>query len=48
MTRDRALRILARSPKDPAITIKIVLSERPMRAAMVRCSMNILGVSIVI
>jgi len=48
MTRDRALRIMARSPKDPSVIVEIVVSERPMREAMVRYSLNILGLSIAI
>jgi signal transduction histidine kinase len=48
ITRDRALRIMARSPKDPAVTVEIVLSERPMREAMVQHSLNILALSVAI
>ena len=48
MTRDRALQVMARSPKDPSVIVEIVVSERPMREAMVQYSLNILRLSIAI
>jgi len=46
--KDRALRIMAPSPKDSSVIVEIVIDERPMRNAMVAYSLNILGLSIAI
>jgi signal transduction histidine kinase len=46
--RDRAIRVIDRSPKDPAQRVEIVMDERPMIAAMVDYSERILALSVMI
>ncbi len=46
--KNRALSVMAPSPKDRSVTVEIVIGEQPMREAMVRYSLNILGLSIAI
>ncbi len=46
--RSRVLRVIGKSPKDSTVQVEIVLSEAPMRTAMVDYSVRILGLSIVI
>lgn len=46
--RDRVLKIIDRSPKDPAQRVEVVMDERPMIAAMTDYSERILALSVVI
>jgi len=46
--RDRVLRVIDRSPKDPAQRVEVVMDERPMIAAMIDYSERILALSVVI
>lgn len=46
--RDRVLKVIDRSPKDPAQRVEIVMDERPMIAAMLDYSERILALSVVI
>ncbi|WP_448189384.1 sensor histidine kinase [Azospirillum sp. sgz301742] len=46
--RNRVVRVIDRSPKDPAQRVEIVMDERPMIAAMVDYSERILALSVVI
>lgn len=45
---NRVLRVLGTTPKNPNISIEVIMDEAPMRAAMLEYSHNILGLSIVI
>ncbi len=47
-TEDRVVRIIGPSPKDPSVTIEVVVDEAPMRRAMIDFGWRILGLSIVI
>jgi len=47
-TENRVLRVVGPSPKDPNAQVEVVIDEAPMRAALVRYSWRILGLSIVI
>lgn len=44
----RVLRVIGRSPKNPNVEIEVVVSEEPLRAAMLDYSVRILALSIVI
>ena len=44
----RVLRIVGKSPKQPDVMVEVVISEAPLRAAMIDYSTNILKLSIVI
>ena len=44
----RFLRVIDVSPRDPSIVVETVISEKPLRAAMLAFSARILGLSIVI
>lgn len=46
--RDRVIRVIGLSPKDPAFRVEMVMDERPMVAAMIDFSGRILALSIVI
>jgi signal transduction histidine kinase len=46
--RNRILRVLDLSPKDPHIVVEVIIDEAPMRAAMVTYGSHILELSIVI
>ncbi|NYZ14760.1 HAMP domain-containing histidine kinase [Azospirillum sp. RWY-5-1] len=45
---DRVIRVVDRSPRDPALRVELVMDERPMITAMHDFSGRILGLSIVI
>jgi signal transduction histidine kinase len=45
---NRTLRIIGRSPKDPEVTVEVLLGERPLREAMLAFSQRILALSLVI
>lgn len=46
--RNRVLRVIGRSPKNPSITVELVMDETPMRLAMYDFSARILQLSLVI
>ncbi|HYG91909.1 MAG TPA: HAMP domain-containing sensor histidine kinase [Azospirillum sp.] len=46
--RDRVIKVIDRSPKDPAQRVEVVMDERPMIVAMIDYSERILGLSVVI
>lgn len=47
-TKNRVVRVVGISPKDPRVTVEVVMDEAPMRAAMWDYSGRILNLSIVI
>jgi signal transduction histidine kinase len=47
-TRNRVIRVIGISPKDPNVTVEVLMDEAPMRAAMWDYSGRILNLSIVI
>ena len=47
-TENRILRVIGPSPKDPKVTVEVLIDERPMRAAMWDYSRRILNLSSVI
>ena len=47
-TENRILRVVGPSPKDPKVTVEVLIDESPMRAAMWDYSRRILNLSIVI
>jgi len=46
--KNRVLRVMGPSPKNPEIGVEIIIDEAPMREAMINYSWRILGLSIVI
>ncbi len=44
----RILRVIGQSPMNPAVTIEVIMDERPMRAALIDYSYRILVLSLVI
>ncbi len=46
--RDRVIKVIDRSPKDPSLRVEVVMDERPMVAAMRDFGVRILALSIVI
>jgi signal transduction histidine kinase len=47
-TRNRVMRVVAASPREPDATIEVLMDETPMREAMVAFSVRILTLSIII
>ena len=45
---DRTLRVIGASPRDPAVTVEVLLAEAPLRTAMIYYSNRILALSLVI
>ena len=47
-TRNRVMRVVAASPREPDATIEVLIDETPMREAMIAFSVRILTLSIII
>jgi len=45
---NRVIRVIGRSPADPAVSIELVLDEAPLQKRMIGYGLNVLGLSVVI